>query len=337
MNYNDQEESYANTDNYGEFSVSPRIFHSISESKENNVKSADSLFDYPGILELNPSNIVIPLYEDAYDYDLSSFHAQIVKNSQPFAFDINAINMYQHAQHKLRVITYYYAKDYVSEYLMKGNGLFIEKHEFIQSITPVSTECAGYVILGRETQNARSIELIAVTIPFGYTLLIEPMSLHGDSSLTGMYVMAMTGNHHAMATADTVYIKNTETTTNVDISVCTISENHSTSEIVLNEYSHFTDNSLNLKIPVEINSENGVVDIVNHLLLTSDVMPLSDLHIHDTKLKEDISKNVADTLPNSWMAPENYVKKILWQPVIYTPTHSTFGWEKTLGTHLPTP
>jgi hypothetical protein len=38
------------------------------------------------------------------------------------------------------------------------------------------------------------LELVAVTVPPGHTLLVQPYSLHGDSYLTGMYAMGMTGN-----------------------------------------------------------------------------------------------------------------------------------------------
>lgn len=101
---------------------------------------------------------------------------------------------------------------------MSGSGVFIERHEFIQAITPMSKECSGYVILGTKTND--SLVLIAVTIPFGHTLLVEPWAIHGDSTLRGMYSMAMTGNHYAMRTADTVFMKcKNDTKINVKITV----------------------------------------------------------------------------------------------------------------------
>ncbi len=74
------------------------------------------------------------------------------------------------------------------------------------------TEAADDTIMAnvalRVTSGA-ALELIAVAVPFGFTLLVEPYCIHGDSSLTGLYMMAMTGNHRAMGTADThtVFIK----------------------------------------------------------------------------------------------------------------------------------
>ncbi len=177
--------------------------------ENNRMLIKDSLFDSPGILELNDYEIIFPIITEAYNYDLTSFGAQVVPNDEPFAFNQDLIKRYQHAQHKLRVVTYNYGQNYVQDYLMGGSGIFIEKHEFIQAITPINTNCGGYVILGRETLMAdkKQLELIAVTIPFGYTLLVEVGAIHGDSTLTGLYMMAMTGNHNAMKTADTVFMK----------------------------------------------------------------------------------------------------------------------------------
>ncbi len=44
---------------------------------------------------------------------------------------------------------------------------------------------------------------------------MEPQCIHGDSNLFGVYSMAMTGSHYAMATADSVFLKNKHTKDNV--------------------------------------------------------------------------------------------------------------------------
>lgn len=178
-------------------------------SVDGTVLATDSIFKNPGLLLTELDYLELPVITDPYHYDLSSFRVQVVPNKDPFAFNQQWIAEYPHAQHKLRIITYYYGPRYVSDYLMKTNGLFIEKHDFIQAITPVHQTCSGYVIIGREVPTR--LELVAITIPFGYTLLIEPRAIHGDSNLIGLYLMAMTGNHSAMATADTVYLKNKDT------------------------------------------------------------------------------------------------------------------------------
>ena len=209
----------------------------------------DSLFAYPGVLALklhkttemtkneeektegHEAVLSLHLLEKGRDYDLSSFGAQLVPNDQPFRFDRHALDAHLHAQHKLRLITYNYGGRYVPDYLMKGNGVFIERHAFIQCITPLHENCGGFVILGREVKEpyrqqpqerrpqetgmsgstassptrgstregpggpvTGSLELVAVTIPLGQTLLVQPYALHGDSFLTGLYSMGMTGN-----------------------------------------------------------------------------------------------------------------------------------------------
>lgn len=182
--------------------------------------TADSLFDDPGILVLETREVRFPLVVDPHLFDLSPFHAQIVRNDQPFAFDQELVERFAHAQHKLRVVTYNYGDDYVPGYLMHGSGIFIERHEFIQAITPMTRECGGFVMLGREVVDDaahRRLELVACPVPFGYTLLVDVGAIHGDSTLTGLYMMAMTGNHNAMRTADTVFLKHRATRGNVAV------------------------------------------------------------------------------------------------------------------------
>jgi hypothetical protein len=229
---------------------------------ENKMLIDDSLFESPGILELENEQIIFPVIKDAYNYDLAPFRAQIVPNNEPFAFNQELIEKCEHAQHKLRVVTYNYGENYVRDYLMRGSGIFIERHEFIQAITPVNNNCGGYVILGRELKAHKEpqLELIAVTIPFGYTLLVEVGAIHGDSTLTGLYMMAMTGNHNAMKTADTVFMKH-NSGKNVE---CITEPNLPT-----------------------ISTLSG-----NNFLLTSDKLSLSDLKQLDRKEKSNIMKSL---------------------------------------------
>lgn len=280
----------------------------------------DSLFDAPGILELPVGYLLFKLITDAYRYDLSAFRAQIVPNREPFAFDPLLVSANRHAQHKLRVVTYNYGKDYVDGYLLtppscdsnrgEGSGIFIERHEFVQAITPLSTDCGGYVILGRE--NNGFLELIVVTIPFGYTLLVEPWAIHGDSTLTGMHMMAMTGNHEAMRTADTVFMKHEGRSVN-----CMAYPYVSPSYVAPDFFSaDYRPKLYSSSIP------SLIVEKPATLLLTSDKMPLSELLVHDHREKEEIYNSLS------------VFEKMYWRPVILTGNKSV-GWTKTLGTELP--
>jgi hypothetical protein len=258
----------------------------------------DSLFPNPGVLELSVSEIRLqiinpdPATNGGKDYDFSPFGAQIVPNSRSWQFNQSGIQSNPHAQHKLRLITYYYGRRYVSEYLMRsprhpqgaGSGLFIERHEFIQAITPINPDCGGFVILGREltTWQGRKVglELIGVQVPFGYTLLVEPWAIHGDSNLTGLYSMAMTGNHLAMQTADTVFIKNHNNAGNVRV----IGDTVDTPPI-------------SDKIPTG----------PQQLLITSDRVTYEELQNADSELKNEIRTNI--TWLESW-----YYNPIMWTP-----------------------
>lgn len=203
-----------------------------------NFLEQDTLFKNPGILEIENLELNICVLDNPLLYDLTKYRVKLINNRFPNKFNLQSIMEHKHAQHRLRAITYYYGKKYVNSYLMPGSGIFIEKHEFIQAITPLNSSCGGYIILGSE--NGDSLELIALQIPFGYTLLVEPWAIHGDSTMYGLYSMLMTGDHDAMNTADTVFIKNNnkanckinftdETKTsqifNIDKTVCLLSSN----------------------------------------------------------------------------------------------------------------
>jgi len=298
----------------------------------------DSLFENPGVLYLEQRQLLFNILEDGWNYDLSSFRAQLVPNDKPFQFRQDEIKLYKHAQHKLRVITYYYGKNYVDEYLMysrdtsshRGNGIFIECHEFIQSITPMSAQCGGFVILGRRSLEGQ-LDLIGVRIPFGYTLLIEPWAIHGDSTMTGMYMMAMTGNHDAMKTANTVFIKYTDDISNIsaislanksiDTSANVIIKELIIKELIIKELviKELESESRNRNMKIEENTHQ------EDIIMTSDKMSLEDVYKMDNLVKKYIQNIVALYHP---------LKSIFWQPVIATGT-SRIGWNKTLGYYLP--
>jgi hypothetical protein len=69
----------------------------------------------------------------------------------------------------------------------------------------MNEKCGGFAMVGKEEDGV--LELVGVAVPYGYTLLVDSRAIHGDSTMTGLYMMAMTGHHGAMATADTVFMK----------------------------------------------------------------------------------------------------------------------------------
>lgn len=293
-------------------------------------RAADSLFDEPGLLLLPEPRLDLPLLADPHTFDLSPYHAQIVRNDAPFRFDQSLVASQPHAQHRLRVVTYNYGDDYYGRYLMRpgGSGSFIERHEFIQAITPLTPQCGGFVVLGREVEtdaatgaerevrvgepswtssrtpspaggaspgSHRRLELVACPVPYGHTLLVDSGSIHGDSTLTGLYMMAMTGNHIAMRTADTVFLKH---------------RGESRASVLCTTVPPLP------RVP-------GLPG--DRFLLTSSAKPLATLHDDDAAVKAAISDGHGSALTALW-----------WQPVVATGT-TRLGWHKTLGRSLPEP
>jgi hypothetical protein len=251
------------------------------------------------LLLLPEPTLPFPLLSEPWTYDLSPFRAQIVRSDEPWSFDQRLVSEHRHAQHRLRIVSYNYGDTYMRNYLMRpdgGSGVFIERHDFIQAITPMTPECGGFVMLGREVTDegggSKRLELVACPVPFGFTLLVDVQSIHGDSTLTGLYSMAMTGNHKAMRTADTVFLKQRGTRANV---ACV------------------TEPPLP---PVP-----GLPG--DRFLLTSDATSMAQLREHDAALKAAIARSHGSPLTALW-----------WKPVVATGT-AIVGLHKTLGASLP--
>ena len=91
-----------------------------------------------------------------------------------------------------------------------------------------------WLLFARTNKNPDELELIAVQIPYGYTLIIEEGCIHGDTTLVGFFMMGMTSDHTTMRTADTVFLKYPETKENVGMVLVGIPENE---EITWDDFS----------------------------------------------------------------------------------------------------
>lgn len=94
-----------------------------------------------------------------------------------------------------------YIPDYALQ-IQKGGGIFVETHEFRQFFTPLEKTAKGGIILGKKRDDG-FFEFTALEIPFGYTLVIEPNVIHGDSFFKGRYAIALT----EVVSADSVLIR----------------------------------------------------------------------------------------------------------------------------------
>ncbi len=169
-----------------------------------------SLFLNPGFLEIDRNRIDL-IYFDPRGVDLNSFKARLVDNSEPFQITKKRLP----PKDDYRLVTYLYEPFYATWQIEQGSGVFLEKHKFSQTITPLTANCSGFVALARTNENLDELELIGIEIPYGYTLIIEEDCIHGDTTLCGFFMMGMTSDHTTMRTADTVFLKHPETKTNV--------------------------------------------------------------------------------------------------------------------------
>jgi len=183
-----------------------------SEYHFNSQHLCQSLFINPGLLEIDTNLIELKHFEPR-GVDLSSFKARLVDNTIPFQISKKALT----SKDDYRVVTYRYEKDYAEWQVQNGSGLFLEKHRFSQTITPLTEYSKGFVVLARLNENDNELEMIGIEIPFGATLIIEEDCIHGDTSLNGFFMMGMTSDHTTMQTADTVFLKDYTTKKNVQM------------------------------------------------------------------------------------------------------------------------
>lgn len=173
-----------------------------------------SLFLNPGLLELETNEIKLKHF-DPRGIDLSPFKARLVNNSIPFQISQKPLS----SKDDFRVVTYRYEEGYANWQVKEGSGLFIEKHNFSQFMTPLTPFSKGFIVLAKFNDHPNELEMIGIQIPFGYTLIIEEGCIHGDSTLIGFYMMGMTSDHTTMGTADTVFLKDRTTKENVSMSI----------------------------------------------------------------------------------------------------------------------
>ena len=163
--------------------------------------AGSSLFASPGVLQVSRAQIHIPR-TDARRADLAPFNAALVRNDKPWVIS----NQILPARDDYRLVSFTFEAGY-ADYVMGpgGPGLFLETHAFAQTMTPRDPSCGGFVVLGRweGKGDGSRLSMIAVPIPYGWTLIVKPGCIHGDATLSGRYLMAMTTDHTSMGTTAT--------------------------------------------------------------------------------------------------------------------------------------
>ncbi|WP_133309283.1 hypothetical protein [Parashewanella curva] len=164
-------------------------------------QSAASLTADLGVLTLPNSVIEIP-HVDATQVDISAFGATLVINNKLFT-------LAREREDTMDAVSYCFGEDYADYQIKHGNGLFLETHDFTQIMTPLTPNSSGFITLGRRVDTApnQTLQLIGVSVPFGYSIIVKRGAMHGDATFKGHYAMAMTVQHTTMGTADVVFLR----------------------------------------------------------------------------------------------------------------------------------
>jgi hypothetical protein len=156
----------------------------------------DSLFPDAGKLVLKEHDFLnVPVTDRPGNY--IDYNVRLVESSS-VTYDT------QNNQKTMFSVRYHFAENYY-DYAMTKEGVFLERHPFIQAMSPVDKHAKGFVMAAR--MRDKNIDIIGIRIPLGYTLLVDSLAIHGDSTLVGDYRMEMTADHVEMSKADTVFLK----------------------------------------------------------------------------------------------------------------------------------
>lgn len=184
-----------------------------------------SLFRRRGTLWAREATVQPPAF-DARTACLAAYRARLCRNDAPFA----VVDAPRPAKDDLRLVSYLYEPGYLHTQTAPGEGagLFLETHDFPQFMTPLSPDCGGTVWLAR--WQGEDLAVVAVAIPFGYTLVLEPGAIHGDVTLVGKYLMGMTSDHISMRSADTVFLWSSSSLEPVQTAPPEVAEGHPAAE-----------------------------------------------------------------------------------------------------------
>ncbi len=177
-----------------------------------------SVFGALGVLLFNSETVTIPQMNAAKvpPAFLKRYGAKLIPLDEPVK-----LNPAEHPSlENLYLIEYNFNEQYVADYALKfngGGGIFVETHPFPQIFTPLSPQCSGALILGIDLGQDR-YSFSAFKIPFGYTMKIKSMAIHGDSFFVGSYAIAL----NETDLADSVLIR--QNTPNRDVAVVTLTK-----------------------------------------------------------------------------------------------------------------
>jgi hypothetical protein len=180
-------------------------WYNSTEALKNNIKviagSDGNVFGKMGAL-LVPDNFEIPT-TTATKENVRYYGLELIENGKELTVRSEQVDIV--------MMKYDYTSIYKKDFLMQkygGGGVFIETHEFPHIHIPLSKDCGGYIVIGKQLSETE-FNFTAFHIPFGYALYTPANTIHGDGTLIGEYGLALADSN--MISADTVLIYNKNT------------------------------------------------------------------------------------------------------------------------------
>ncbi len=131
-----------------------------------------------GLFITKENELIIPIEETTIE-NLAYYNAKLHKIGDTIEFETNQL---------LPLTIVDIGDNYIDGYIYPiGNGVYCEKHNTPHYHQPLSHNCGGYLIIGKEIENG--LELTAFTIPYGYGIYTPPYTIHNDSFLKGKYLV----------------------------------------------------------------------------------------------------------------------------------------------------
>jgi hypothetical protein len=150
---------------------------------------------------LVPDSFRIPVVT-ATKENVAYYGLTLVENGQAVELLSNEFSMV--------LAKYHYAKNYQNDFLTDvtgGGGYFVETHNFPHIHAPLSSDCGGYMTIGKRL-SADKFNFTAFRIPYGYALHTPANTIHGDGTIVGEHAITVA---ITSAEADTVLFYNEHT------------------------------------------------------------------------------------------------------------------------------
>lgn len=162
----------------------------------------DNIFFHTEIGVCDKPLVLVPTFSllQVKNSVLQLFGGQLIKDGNAFFVD---------SEVDLPVMDVYLTPEFANKHLCRvsGTGVYLERHSSPHIHRPQHHKSGGFLILAKEVAQVHNnsiveqhFQLVALSIPFGYSFVTPPNVWHNDCFLSGDYEVAYTSD----ATAETI-------------------------------------------------------------------------------------------------------------------------------------